>query len=168
MAKDKLCNILYRMVKHKWCEALRKSSRTASDMTIIGLEEYFEQIELLDNIKQKGPDTIMVDDDSDDKKLSKQIKGKGEPSNKRSGKQNTHKKKSHFSGQPKHGNKLCVLCKQLGSAETTHNTKDCKHHKVIMEKCFKKSSKRMSVHELFASNQKLTKKLKKLQKKGKK
>eukprot|EP00957_Ditylum_brightwellii_P130400 9947453-Ditylum_brightwellii.AAC.1 len=69
------------------------------------------------------------------------------------------------SGQPKHGNKFCVLCKQFDGAETTHNTKDCKQHKTTTEKCFKKSSEHMSIHELYMSNQKLTKKLKKLQKK---
>eukprot|EP00957_Ditylum_brightwellii_P064341 4882953-Ditylum_brightwellii.AAC.1 len=53
MAEDKLCNILYRMVKHNWHEALRKSGRTASGMTVLELEEYFKQIELLDNLKQK-------------------------------------------------------------------------------------------------------------------
>eukprot|EP00957_Ditylum_brightwellii_P117581 8967609-Ditylum_brightwellii.AAC.1 len=76
MAKEKLCNILYRMVKHEWCEALHKSGRTASDMTIMELKDYFEQIELLDNLKQKGLDIIVVDDDSDGKKLSKKKKGK--------------------------------------------------------------------------------------------
>eukprot|EP00957_Ditylum_brightwellii_P210298 15364807-Ditylum_brightwellii.AAC.1 len=48
MAKDKLCNILYFIVKHNWREALCKSSRTASNMTVIELEEH---IELLDNLK---------------------------------------------------------------------------------------------------------------------
>eukprot|EP00957_Ditylum_brightwellii_P207124 15351586-Ditylum_brightwellii.AAC.1 len=71
MAEDELCNILYCMVKHDWREALRKSGRTASDMTIMELEEYFEQIKLLDNLKQKGLETIVVDDNSDGKKLSK-------------------------------------------------------------------------------------------------
>eukprot|EP00957_Ditylum_brightwellii_P180327 13737421-Ditylum_brightwellii.AAC.1 len=74
MAKDELCNILYYMVKHKWCEALQKSGRTASNMTIMDLEENFQQMKLLDNIKQKGLDTIMVDDDSDNKELSKKKK----------------------------------------------------------------------------------------------
>eukprot|EP00957_Ditylum_brightwellii_P125517 9567400-Ditylum_brightwellii.AAC.1 len=59
MAKDKLCNILYCMVKHNWHEALCKSGRTASDMTIMELEGYFEQIELLDTLKQKGLKTIV-------------------------------------------------------------------------------------------------------------
>eukprot|EP00957_Ditylum_brightwellii_P038236 2890772-Ditylum_brightwellii.AAC.1 len=109
MVEDELCNILYHMVKHDWHEALHKSGRTASNMTVMELEEYFEQIELLDNLKQK-----------------------------------------------------------FNSAKETHNTKDCKRHKVITEKrSFKRSSEHMSVHELYASNQKLTRKLKKLQKKGK-
>eukprot|EP00957_Ditylum_brightwellii_P021283 1605667-Ditylum_brightwellii.AAC.1 len=71
MAKDKLCNILYHMVEHNWCEALHKSGRTAIDMTSMELKEYFEQIELLNNLKQKGSETIVVDNDSDGKKLSK-------------------------------------------------------------------------------------------------
>eukprot|EP00957_Ditylum_brightwellii_P112985 8615693-Ditylum_brightwellii.AAC.1 len=78
MAKDKLCNILYHMVKHDWREALHKSCRTASNMTIMELEEYFEQIELLGNLKQKGSEIIVVDDDSDSKKLSKKRFGGAE------------------------------------------------------------------------------------------
>eukprot|EP00957_Ditylum_brightwellii_P023161 1747904-Ditylum_brightwellii.AAC.1 len=46
-----------------------------------------------------------------------------------------------------------------------HNTNECKCHKVATERHFKKSSEHMSVHKIYASNQKLTKKLKKLQKK---
>eukprot|EP00957_Ditylum_brightwellii_P068378 5191056-Ditylum_brightwellii.AAC.1 len=68
------------MVKHNWHEVLRKSERTASNMTIMELEEYFEQIKLLDNLKQKGSETIVVDDDSGNKKWSKKKKGKAEPS----------------------------------------------------------------------------------------
>eukprot|EP00957_Ditylum_brightwellii_P107544 8205248-Ditylum_brightwellii.AAC.1 len=132
------------------------------------LEEYFKQIKLLDNLKQKGSGTIVVDNNSDCKKLSKTKKGKAEPSTKKGGKPNAHKK-FHFSGKPKYENKYCVLCKQFGSAEKTHNTKDCKYHKVITEKRgVKRSSEHMSVHELYASSQKLTWKLKNLQKKGKK
>eukprot|EP00957_Ditylum_brightwellii_P191288 14564748-Ditylum_brightwellii.AAC.1 len=89
------------MVKHNWCEALCKSSRTASNTTIVELEEYFEQIELLDNFKQKGLETIVVDAESDGKKLSKKKKGKAEPSTKKV------ESRMHF-----------------GSAEETHNTKD--------------------------------------------
>eukprot|EP00957_Ditylum_brightwellii_P097448 7421919-Ditylum_brightwellii.AAC.1 len=133
MAKDKLCNILYHMVKHNWHEALCKSGRTASNMTVIELEEYFKQIELLDNLKQKKSETIVVDDHSDGEKLSKKKKGKVEPSTKKGKKPDAHKK-SHFSRTPKYGNKFCVLCKQFGSAEETYNTKDCKCHKIIAEK----------------------------------
>eukprot|EP00957_Ditylum_brightwellii_P064328 4882097-Ditylum_brightwellii.AAC.1 len=93
------------------------------------LEEYFEQIKLLDNLKQNGLETIVVDDSSYGKKLFKKKRGKTEPSTKKSGKPNAHEK-SHFSGKPKYGNKFCVLYKQFGSAEETHNTKDCKRHKV--------------------------------------
>eukprot|EP00957_Ditylum_brightwellii_P179823 13698339-Ditylum_brightwellii.AAC.1 len=97
------------------------------------LEEYFEQIELLNNLKQKWSETIVVYDNSDGKKLSRKNKGKTEHSTKKGGKQSAHKK-SHFSGQPKYGGKNCVLCKQFGGAEETHNTKDCKHHKAITKK----------------------------------
>eukprot|EP00957_Ditylum_brightwellii_P128592 9809683-Ditylum_brightwellii.AAC.1 len=110
MAKDELCNILYRMVKHNWHEALRKSGRTASNMTVMELEEYFEQIELLDNFKQKGLETIVVNDNSNDKKLSKKNKGRSEPSTKKGGKPKAHKE-AHFSRKPKYGNKFSVLCK---------------------------------------------------------
>eukprot|EP00957_Ditylum_brightwellii_P167313 12737099-Ditylum_brightwellii.AAC.1 len=48
MADDELCNILYRMVKHEWCEDLRKSGCSASEMSVTDLVDYFEQIELLD------------------------------------------------------------------------------------------------------------------------
>eukprot|EP00957_Ditylum_brightwellii_P001329 104281-Ditylum_brightwellii.AAC.1 len=61
------------MVKHNWHEALRKSGRTASNMTVMELEEYFKQIELLDNLKQKELETTVVDDDSDGKN---RLKGK--------------------------------------------------------------------------------------------
>eukprot|EP00957_Ditylum_brightwellii_P039144 2959914-Ditylum_brightwellii.AAC.1 len=97
------------MVKHDWHKALRKSGRTAGDLTIMELEEYFERIKLLDNLKQKGLETIVVDDDSDGEKISKKKKGKAETSTKKCGKQNAHKRKSHFSGQPKHG-KIFVCC----------------------------------------------------------
>eukprot|EP00957_Ditylum_brightwellii_P173800 13231425-Ditylum_brightwellii.AAC.1 len=133
MSEGKLCNTLYCIVKHDWCEALRKTGRTANNMTVMELEEYSKQIELLDNLKQKGPETIVVDDNSDGKKSSKKNKGKTEPSTKKAGKPNANKK-SQFSGKPKYGNKFCMLCKQFGSAEETHNTKDCKSHKVVTEK----------------------------------
>eukprot|EP00957_Ditylum_brightwellii_P054917 4161929-Ditylum_brightwellii.AAC.1 len=91
MAKDEFCNILYCMVKHNWREAFCKSGRTASSMMVMELKEYFEQIELLDNLKQKGLETIMVDDNSDGKKLSKKNKGRTEASTKKGGKQKAHK-----------------------------------------------------------------------------
>eukprot|EP00957_Ditylum_brightwellii_P028515 2152944-Ditylum_brightwellii.AAC.1 len=64
MADDKLCNILYRMVKHKWREALQKSGRSSSEMSVTDLVDYFEQIELLDCIDKKKSKAITVDDDS--------------------------------------------------------------------------------------------------------
>eukprot|EP00957_Ditylum_brightwellii_P016756 1261360-Ditylum_brightwellii.AAC.1 len=68
------------MVKHNWHEALRKSGRTASNMMVMEFEEYFEQIKLLNNIKQKGSETIVVDDNSDGKKSPTKNKGKTESS----------------------------------------------------------------------------------------
>eukprot|EP00957_Ditylum_brightwellii_P143973 10970595-Ditylum_brightwellii.AAC.1 len=59
MAKDEFCNILYCMVKHNWRETLHKSGRTASNIMVMELEEYFERTELLDNLKQKGLETIV-------------------------------------------------------------------------------------------------------------
>eukprot|EP00957_Ditylum_brightwellii_P086809 6606314-Ditylum_brightwellii.AAC.1 len=66
MVDDELCNILYRMVKHKWREALRKSGHSSSDMSVTELVDYFEQIELLDIVKKKKSETIMVHDDSNE------------------------------------------------------------------------------------------------------
>eukprot|EP00957_Ditylum_brightwellii_P050349 3818137-Ditylum_brightwellii.AAC.1 len=65
MGDDKLCDILYRIVKHKWRKALRKSGRSSSKMSVTDLVDYFEQIELLDSLEKKKSETIMVDDDSD-------------------------------------------------------------------------------------------------------
>eukprot|EP00957_Ditylum_brightwellii_P078329 5955908-Ditylum_brightwellii.AAC.1 len=75
MAEDKICNILYCMAKHNWREALHKSGRTASNTTVMELEEY--------NLKQKGLETIVVDDNSNGKKSSIKNKGKAEPSTKK-------------------------------------------------------------------------------------
>eukprot|EP00957_Ditylum_brightwellii_P033755 2558204-Ditylum_brightwellii.AAC.1 len=66
MADNKLCDILYQMVKHKWHEALQKSGRLSLEMSITDLVDYFEQIELLDVIDKKNSKTITVDDDSDE------------------------------------------------------------------------------------------------------
>eukprot|EP00957_Ditylum_brightwellii_P052872 4008734-Ditylum_brightwellii.AAC.2 len=66
MADAELCNILYRMDKHEWHEALRKSGRSSLDMSVTNLVDYFKQIELLDVIDKKKSETIMVDDDSNE------------------------------------------------------------------------------------------------------
>eukprot|EP00957_Ditylum_brightwellii_P096991 7385985-Ditylum_brightwellii.AAC.1 len=65
MVDDKLCNILYQMVKHNWCDALRKSGCSSLEMSVTNLVDYFEQIELLDVIDKKKSKAITVDDDSD-------------------------------------------------------------------------------------------------------
>eukprot|EP00957_Ditylum_brightwellii_P139407 10624072-Ditylum_brightwellii.AAC.1 len=64
MVDNELCDILYRVVKHKWQEALQKTGRTSLDMSVTNLVDYFEQIELLDVIEKKKSETITVDDDS--------------------------------------------------------------------------------------------------------
>eukprot|EP00957_Ditylum_brightwellii_P180996 13789037-Ditylum_brightwellii.AAC.1 len=64
MADDELCNILYQMVKHDWRDALCKSGRNPSNMNLQDLTDYFEQIELLEAVKQKS-ETIVVDNNND-------------------------------------------------------------------------------------------------------
>eukprot|EP00957_Ditylum_brightwellii_P195704 14910960-Ditylum_brightwellii.AAC.1 len=64
-AGDELCNILYQMVKHDWHDALCKSERNPSNMSLQDLTDYFEQIELLKAVKQKS-ETIVVDDNTDE------------------------------------------------------------------------------------------------------
>eukprot|EP00957_Ditylum_brightwellii_P033420 2532052-Ditylum_brightwellii.AAC.1 len=66
MGDNELCNILYQMVKHKWHEALQKSGRSSSEMSVTELVDYFEQIELLDCIDKKKSKATTVDDDSDE------------------------------------------------------------------------------------------------------
>eukprot|EP00957_Ditylum_brightwellii_P094567 7202575-Ditylum_brightwellii.AAC.1 len=66
MGDDKLCDILYRMVKHEWREALRKSGRSSSEMSVTDLVDYFKQIELLDCIDKKKSEAITVNDDSNE------------------------------------------------------------------------------------------------------
>eukprot|EP00957_Ditylum_brightwellii_P009543 720053-Ditylum_brightwellii.AAC.1 len=67
MAEDELCHIIYQMVKHDWRDALWKFRRTPTDLSFQDLVNYFEQIELLDGVKQKS-EAIVADDDSDRKK----------------------------------------------------------------------------------------------------
>eukprot|EP00957_Ditylum_brightwellii_P125401 9558064-Ditylum_brightwellii.AAC.1 len=69
MVEDELCNIMYLMVKHDWQDALQKSGRAPTNISSQDLVNYFEQIELLDGVKQKS-EAIVIDDDSDKKKKS--------------------------------------------------------------------------------------------------
>eukprot|EP00957_Ditylum_brightwellii_P162514 12374444-Ditylum_brightwellii.AAC.1 len=69
MADDELCNILYSIVKHDWCDALCKLGRNLCDMNLQDLTDYFEQIELLDVVKQKSVTTV-IDDNNDEQKKS--------------------------------------------------------------------------------------------------
>ena len=72
------------------------------------LEEYFEQIELLDNLKQKGLETIVIDDESDGEKLSKKKKGKAEPSTKKV-ESRMHIRNLIFLGNQHMGKNVCVV-----------------------------------------------------------
>eukprot|EP00957_Ditylum_brightwellii_P043017 3258740-Ditylum_brightwellii.AAC.1 len=67
MAEDELCNILYRIVKHDWCDALCKLGTTLKDMSLEDLMDYFNQIELLGIVKQESK-IIVVDDNNDKRK----------------------------------------------------------------------------------------------------
>eukprot|EP00957_Ditylum_brightwellii_P024938 1885604-Ditylum_brightwellii.AAC.1 len=62
--EDELCDILYCMVKHDWRDTLRKSGRNSTNMNLQDLMDYFEQIKLLEVVKQKS-ETIILDDDTD-------------------------------------------------------------------------------------------------------
>eukprot|EP00957_Ditylum_brightwellii_P128201 9778007-Ditylum_brightwellii.AAC.1 len=66
MAEDELCSLLYCIVKH---DALCKSGRNPTDIILQDLMDYFEQIKLLNVIKQKS-ETIIVDDNTDEQKKS--------------------------------------------------------------------------------------------------
>eukprot|EP00957_Ditylum_brightwellii_P178350 13583271-Ditylum_brightwellii.AAC.1 len=50
MTEDELCNIIYHMAKHDWCNVLRKSGRVPTDLSFQDLVDYFEQIELPNGI----------------------------------------------------------------------------------------------------------------------
>eukprot|EP00957_Ditylum_brightwellii_P012192 921029-Ditylum_brightwellii.AAC.1 len=69
MVDDELCNIVYQMVKHDWCDAICKSGRNPSNVNLQDLTDYFKQIELLEVVKQKSK-TIVVDDNNDEPKKS--------------------------------------------------------------------------------------------------
>eukprot|EP00957_Ditylum_brightwellii_P141249 10761694-Ditylum_brightwellii.AAC.1 len=55
------------MVKHDWHNALWKSGRTPTDLSLQDLVNYFEQFELLSGVKQKS-EAIIVGGDADKKK----------------------------------------------------------------------------------------------------
>jgi hypothetical protein len=168
MGTDELCDILYRMVKHEWREALWKSGRSSSEMSVTDLVDYFEQIELLDGLEKKKSETITVDDDSDENdNKSKSSRGDNN-TNKKNDKRNA-KGKAKSAGPVKkaHNKRFCVLCQTYGGNPRTHDTKYCKHHKVITETRKQSGDEHMSVEELFATSKKLSKKLKKLKKKRK-
>eukprot|EP00957_Ditylum_brightwellii_P079573 6050323-Ditylum_brightwellii.AAC.1 len=162
MADDELCDILYRMVKHDWHDALRKSRRNPSDMNLQDLTDYFEQIELHEAVKQKS-NTVVVDANTDEQKKSSSQRTK------------SAKVKANAKGKPpgKDKKKICVLCQQFGGNHNYHTAKDCYRHKVIMSSktqtpCKRSTGDHMSMEDLYASNLKLTKKLKKFKKqKGK-
>eukprot|EP00957_Ditylum_brightwellii_P015350 1155409-Ditylum_brightwellii.AAC.1 len=68
--------------------------------------------------------------------------------------------------------KTCVLCQQFGGNPNYHTHKACYRHKVITSSkmqapCKHPAGDHMSMKDLYASNLKLTKKLKKYKRKGK-
>eukprot|EP00957_Ditylum_brightwellii_P094873 7225472-Ditylum_brightwellii.AAC.1 len=161
MADDELCNILYQMVKHDWQDVLCKSERNPTDINLQDLMDYFEQIELLKVVKQKS-ETIIVDDNTNKQKKSSSQHTK------------SAKPKASAKGKPpgKDKKKICVLCQKFGDNPNYHTAKDCYRHKVITSSKMQAPRKHpagdhMSIEDRYASNLKLTKKLKKYKKKGK-
>eukprot|EP00957_Ditylum_brightwellii_P077270 5872146-Ditylum_brightwellii.AAC.1 len=124
--------------------------------------DYFEQTELLEAVKQKSK-TIAVDDNADKQKKSSSQCTK------------SAKAKANTKGKPlgKDKKKICVLGQQFGGNPNYHTANDCYRHKVItsskmqtLRKC--STGDHMSMEDLYTSNLKLTKKLKKFKKqKGK-
>eukprot|EP00957_Ditylum_brightwellii_P002356 180811-Ditylum_brightwellii.AAC.1 len=95
MADNKLCDILYWMVKHEWREDLRKSGGSSSEMSVTNPVDYFEQIELLDCIDKKNSEAITVDDNSDKhESKSKSSRGYNNTNNKNDKKNAKGKAKS--------------------------------------------------------------------------
>eukprot|EP00957_Ditylum_brightwellii_P109604 8359890-Ditylum_brightwellii.AAC.1 len=161
MTDDELCDILYQMVKHDWHDALCKSGRNTSNMSLQDLMDYFEQIKLLKVVKQKSK-TIIVDDNND-----KQKKSSSHCTNSATSKTNANGKSP---GKDK--KKICVLCQQFGGNPNYHTTKDCYRHKVNMPPKMQTEHEHpagdhTSMEDLYTFNLKLTKRLKKYKKKGK-
>eukprot|EP00957_Ditylum_brightwellii_P147635 11243081-Ditylum_brightwellii.AAC.1 len=80
--------------------------------------DYFEQIELLEVMKQKSK-VIVVDDDNNTRKKSSSQRTK-------SAKAETSVK-GKLPGKDK--KKICVLCQQFGGNPNYHTAKDCYRHK---------------------------------------
>eukprot|EP00957_Ditylum_brightwellii_P132656 10115632-Ditylum_brightwellii.AAC.1 len=60
MAEDELCSIIYCMVKHDQRNALWKSERTPTDLILQELVDYFEQIKLIDGVKQSQKQLLLM------------------------------------------------------------------------------------------------------------
>eukprot|EP00957_Ditylum_brightwellii_P121644 9277070-Ditylum_brightwellii.AAC.1 len=113
------------------------------------LVDYFEQIELLNGVKQKSK-TIVVDNNFDKrKKPSSQCK-KNVNSDK-----NVKGNKPKGSYNTKRSSEYCMLCKQFKGNPTLHNPKDGRTHMVTSRKF--PASDHMTVSDLCASNLKLSK-----------
>eukprot|EP00957_Ditylum_brightwellii_P208702 15358589-Ditylum_brightwellii.AAC.1 len=108
--------------------------------------DYFEQIKLLGVVKQKSK-TIVVDDNS-----NKQKKASSQCTKSAKAKENA---KGKLPGKDKR--KTCDICHQFGGNPNHCTAKDCYRHKFITNN---KSHMLMNVEDLYASNLKLTKKLK--------
>eukprot|EP00957_Ditylum_brightwellii_P025388 1920362-Ditylum_brightwellii.AAC.1 len=67
MVEDELRAIIYHMVKYDWHNDLHKSSRMTTDLSLQYLVYYFEQVELLNGVKQKA-ENVVADNNSNKKK----------------------------------------------------------------------------------------------------
>eukprot|EP00957_Ditylum_brightwellii_P045305 3434260-Ditylum_brightwellii.AAC.1 len=122
MADNELCNILYRMVKYEWREALQKSGRSSLEMSVTNLVDCFEQIELLDCIDKKTSEAITVDDDSDEHESKSSSRGDNN-TNKKNDKNAKGKAKSAGPVKKVHNQRFCVLCQTYGGNPRSHDAK---------------------------------------------
>eukprot|EP00957_Ditylum_brightwellii_P031208 2365147-Ditylum_brightwellii.AAC.1 len=149
MADNELCNILYRMVKHKWRDALRKSGRSSLEMSVTDLVDYFERIDLLDVIDKKKSEAITVDDNSNKNESKSKSSCGDNNTNKKMTKKHKRKSQIRRNSKKTHNQRFCVLCQTYGGSPRSHDTKYCKHHKVITEMRKRSGDEHMSIKELF-------------------
>lgn len=175
--EDELCAILVRMVKPNWREQLQTSNAIRRDeLTLQQHIEFFEQLEVNEAVvrgNKKNKNQPPSEKDVEKNKSSK--KGNRHNSRKRGGqstKDPPNKGPATTNKSNYTGNKLCKLCELYGGAKNTHNTDDCRRHKVKTEhKKWNGASKnekgsQYAIDELYMQNMKLRKKLKKQKKRS--